>query len=405
MMLFMLIATFLYNLWLQHKWYQLDRWLKKPKKNDPPSADGVIDTVCWHVEVTNKKARARKKKVGSYLKRFQSVTSSLPDAVVVLGEFGKVEWANKSAELLLGIKWPKDSHIRVNNLIRNPEFHQLLHSPIDEHKVVVVPSPHHHDMQLEMKVVHYLDDGRLLIARNISKTVKLQRMRRDFVANVSHELRTPLTVLHGYLQMLDKSSATNEWQSALPVMREQAERMNVMINDLLALSRLETGEKELHHEPVDIEALLVSVISDAKQLEHYQQQEFSLSIESEDSLLADEDELRSAISNLVFNAVKYTSSHCKILVRWYIDSKGAYIEVADEGDGIADYHLERLTERFYRVDSGRSQEMGGTGLGLAIVKHVLQRQNAELKISSEVGKGSCFKCCFAKKDIIHFPSE
>ncbi len=400
MLLFMLLSMLLYNFWLQHTWRSLLLWLQEPKKNSPPQADGIIDKVYGYIESVNKKNRAQKKKLGTYFNRFQSIMDSLPDAIVIIGEQGKVEWANKSARSLLGICWPKDSHIRVNNLIRNPEFGRLLRASMNEDSAVVAPSPCDPDIQLELKIAPYMGKERLLIARNISKTVKLQRMRRDFVANVSHELRTPLTVLHGYLQAFSDKSSKDDWHAILPVMRQQTERMNNLLKDLLVLSQLETGEKKSHLQSINVAELVTSVIEDAKRLSQYQQHEIKIELKSEKGLLADEGELRSVISNLIFNAVKYVPPKCKIFVRWYETKKGAFIDVEDEGEGIADYHLDRLTERFYRVDSGRSRETGGTGLGLAIVKHSLQRQNAELKIQSTEGKGSCFQCCFPKESII-----
>jgi len=177
-------------------------------------------------------------------------------------------------------------------------------------------------------------------------------------------------------------------------MQEQTERMHLMLTDLLALSRLETGEKELNYEPVEMTGLLSSIIEDAKKIEQFNDHDLQLEIESEQHILADGDELRSALSNLVFNAVKYTAEKTKITVSWSVDKQGSHIVVKDEGEGIEEHHLERLTERFYRVDKGRSQEAGGTGLGLAIVKHVLNRHDAELIITSEVGEGTQFSCDF-----------
>ncbi len=400
MLLFLFLGTLLYTLWLQYQWMQLWHWIRKPKRYSPPYADGIIDEVCWYIQSVYKQNRRRKKKLSLYLKRFQAITASLPDAVVVLGEFGKVEWANKSAQRLLGIRWPKDSHVRVHNLIRHPEFSQLVKAPMRDDNVVVVPSPRNQDIQLELKIVPYIAGGRLLIARDVSKTVKLQQMRKDFVANVSHELRTPLTVLHGYLHALDAQSSAEQWQMVLPVMRQQAERMRTILSDLLALSRLETGEKILRQEPVNMAQLLATIVEDAQQLSEYQQHKIELQLHTDKGLLADREELRSAISNLVFNAVKYTPRGCEIQVRWALTEAGAEVAVIDAGEGIAAHHLERLTERFYRVDKGRSQDKGGTGLGLAIVKHCLQRLDAHLDIHSEEGVGSRFVCCFPKERVI-----
>ena len=285
-------------------------------------------------------------------------------------------------------------------MIRDPEFQQLLHASVKDKPVAIVTSPLDRQRQLEMKIVSYMGNGRLLIARDMTQTIKLQRMRRDFVTNVSHELRTPLTVLHGYLETLTKESPTEQWQSALPVMRQQTQRMNAMIKDLLTLSQLETGEKPLNDHAINMGELLNSIVNDAKQHHNYQQHTIIVDIDTEQLLVADSDELRSAVSNLIFNAIKYTQAESTITVRWLMDKQSARIEVNDDGLGIDEHHIERLTERFYRVDNGRSLEAGGTGLGLAIVKHILQRHGGELKISSTVGAGSQFCCCFPLDKLI-----
>lgn len=394
MMTFMFVAAMGYALWLQHNWFKLRQWLEKPKKRRSPSAEGVIDDVCRYIEQMRQQNSNRKKKLTGYLKRFQMATAALPDAIVVLGEFGEVEWANQSARELLGVRWPRDNNVRINNLIRDPAFQQLLEDPLRQGTVITVKSPIDETMQLEMKLVSYMGTGRLLVARDITQTIKLQRMRRDFVANVSHELKTPLTVLRGYLEAFTDETDPAQWRAALPAMRQQSERMHLMIKDLLVLSQLETGEKALRRIPTDVSKLLQSIVDDARSLEHYRDHQISLNVETEKWLVCDIDEIRSAISNLVFNAVKYTPAGCEIVVSWRLDEDGACLEVADKGEGIAQHHLERLTERFYRVDKGRSNDAGGTGLGLAIVKHVLQRHGARLLINSELGQGSQFKCCF-----------
>jgi len=403
MMTFMFVASFLYALWLQKAWFQLQKWLEKPKKQASPMADGVIDNVCREIEHVRQQNNSRKKKLAGYLKRFQSATAALPDAIVVLGEFGEVDWANDSAKTLLGVRWPRDNHVRVNNLIRDPDFQQLIADRTAIGKTVIVSSPVNTDIQLEIKIVSYMGDGRMLLARDMTQTVKLQKMRRDFVANVSHELRTPLTVLRGYLEMFDNTTPIEQWHNALPAMRQQSERMSEMLHELLTLSRLETGEKALQVTAADVGSILQDIIADAMQLTQYNQHDIVLNLETEHWLLADLDELRSAVSNLIFNAVKYTPTGCRITVTWAVDAYNGIISVKDEGDGIAEHHLERLTERFYRVDSGRTQGEGGTGLGLAIVKHVLQRHDALLKISSDLGEGATFSCCFPIQKVVAKP--
>jgi two-component system phosphate regulon sensor histidine kinase PhoR len=403
MMTFLFLASLLYALWLQRSWFQLSKWLRKPKKNPSPAAEGVIDDVCREIEQVRQQNSSRKKKLAGYLKRFQTATAALPDAIVVLGEFGEVDWANDSAKKLLGVRWPRDNHVRVNNLIRDPGFQQLIADSDAIGKTVIVVSPVSSDIKLEIKIVSYMGGGRMLVASDMTQTVKLQEMRRDFVANVSHELRTPLTVLRGYLEMFDDNTPAEQWRNALPAMREQSERMSDMLHELLTLSRLETGEKSLQMLATDVGHILQEIIADAKQLTQFDRHEISLSLESEHWLLADVDELRSAVSNLVFNAVKYTPAGCRVTITWAVDEQEGKISVIDEGDGIAEHHLDRLTERFYRVDSGRSVGDGGTGLGLAIVKHVLQRHGAVLRINSDLGHGSTFTCCFPVRDVVSKP--
>lgn len=403
MMTFMFVATLIYALWLQDSWFKLEKWLRKPKKSPSPTAEGVIDNVCREIEQVRQQNSSRKKKLAGYLKRFQSATAALPDGIVVLGEFGEVDWANDSAKVLLGVRWPRDSHVRVNNLIRDPDFQKLIADSDAVGKTVIVDSPVNSNIQLEIKIVSYMGNGRMLLARDMTQTVKLQKMRRDFVANVSHELRTPLTVLRGYLDMFDDKTPTDQWQNALPAMRQQAERMSEMLHELLMLSRLETGEKALQVTSVDVGAILQEIVAEATQLSEYEHHQIELNLQSDHWLLADIDELRSALSNLVFNAVKYTPARSQIMVSWSVDGMAGVITVKDQGNGIAEHHLERLTERFYRVDRGRAEGQGGTGLGLAIVKHVLQRHDSELRISSDLGSGSTFACYFPIQSVVKKP--
>jgi two-component system phosphate regulon sensor histidine kinase PhoR len=404
MFFFMFVATFAYALWLQRAWFKLSRWLEKPKKYSAPTGDGVIYEVCREIQLISKQNQSRKKKLAGYLKRFQLATSALPDGIVVLGKYSEVDWVNGAAKELLGVQWPKDSGVRINHLIRDPEFQHYIVDPDASERAIIITSPLNSAIQLEVKIVNYMDSGRMLIARDMTQTVRLQNMRRDFVANVSHELRSPLTVLRGYLEMFSmEGSSPEQLKAALPVMKQQSERMGDMLEELLTLSRLETGEKELRRVPTNIRQMLQDIVKDATRLIQFNEQQITLDIQTDKWLLADADELRSAVSNLVFNAVKYTPAKCPITISWSDTSDKGILAVCDKGDGIADHHIDRLTERFYRVDSGRSQEQGGTGLGLAIVKHVLQRHDADLKIISELGHGAKFYCQFPKASLVDEP--
>jgi two-component system phosphate regulon sensor histidine kinase PhoR len=236
-----------------------------------------------------------------------------------------------------------------------------------------------------------------MLVRDVTRIHQLEQMRKDFVANDSHELRTPLTVICGYLEtLLDNVDEVNpRWVRALQQMQQQGGRMQTLLNDLLLLAKLEATDYPSDNQPIDVPSLLQSIKNDAQALSGSKNQQITLDVESDVSLKGSEAELRSAFSNLIFNAVKYTPAEGKIRVRWWADGRGAHLSVQDSGIGIDSKHIPRLTERFYRVDSSRASNTGGTGLGLAIVKHVLLRHRGTLEINSVPGKGSVFICNFA----------
>jgi len=225
----------------------------------------------------------------------------------------------------------------------------------------------------------------------------LERMRQDFVANVSHELRTPLTVIHGYIEalLLQDLDDTKPWRKIFMQMHQQTLRMETLIEDLLLLSRLECQEDEpLDMKTVPVATLLKSLYKEAKEYSGDAQHHITLQATKTLDIQGNTEELHSLFSNIIFNAVKYTPGKGKIAIRWYRENDQACFSVTDTGIGIAAKHIPRLTERFYRVDPGRSRASGGTGLGLAIAKHVLLRHQGALSIESELGKGSCFTCRF-----------
>jgi two-component system phosphate regulon sensor histidine kinase PhoR len=250
-------------------------------------------------------------------------------------------------------------------------------------------------MVLQFQITLYGDDERLLMARDITRLHRLEEMRRDFVANVSHELRTPLTVLAGYLETYATyaDQLPPRFARGLPRMQEQTSRMQNLVSDLLLLSRLEIDRGGEDHTPLAMDALLGSVQRDAAALSAGRHT-VEVELVEPRSLLGSEQEIHSALSNLAFNAVRYTPEGSRIVLRWRSHGDGACLEVIDDGEGIDPVHLPRLTERFYRVDKGRSAATGGTGLGLAIVKHVLLRHGARLEIDSRPGQGARFCCLF-----------
>lgn len=326
----------------------------------------------------------------------RDAAASLPDALVLLDAQGGVRWCNRAAERLLALAWPRDRGVILANRFAGHKLGDWLAGggaePVED-----VPAPADTTMHLQVTLMPYGHDQRLLLARDISRLARLEQVRRDFVANVSHELRTPLTVIHGYLELLDPEDVP-ALAPVLSEMRAQSQRMRQIVEDLLALSRLEM-ERRLPEEGVAMQPLLLSLRREAEALSQGRHQ-IALEDEAHCDLLGSAKDLHSAFGNLVSNAVRYTPDGGAITIRWRRTAAGAEYSVTDTGYGIPAEHLSRLTERFYRVSSSRSRGSGGTGLGLSIVKHVLNLHEAELRIESEAGVGSTFTCVFDRSRVL-----
>lgn len=346
---------------------------------------------------SQRRARNKRKQLGVLIRRFREGSEALPDAVVVVDAEGHIFWCNKLARLALGLRWPDDSGRRLDNLIRHPKFVAFFNAGNFERPIEVL-SPTNLDKTFEYRVMPYGENHFLLIARDVTQLSQLEQMRKDFVANVSHELRTPLTVLTGYLEMFSGQSNIPPAMltKAHDEMASQATRMQNLVEELLTLSRIEASSERVYEKTVDVPKLLNTIEVEAGALNKTKHHDIHFSLDHRLLVLGVETELRSAFSNLIFNAIHYTPNEGKIQVTWEMTSEGARFSVEDNGDGIAPEHLNRLTERFYRVDKARSRKTGGSGLGLSIVKHVLSHHNSKLDIQSQVGSGSEFSFSFVK---------
>jgi two-component system, OmpR family, phosphate regulon sensor histidine kinase PhoR len=395
-LLALLVAASGLAIWAHWRVSQLLLWLRDRRNNPSPDVPGMFEAICSEVEFLRKKHGRRKRRLAAMLKQFEDATAALPDATVILGPEGEIRWANAAAKDQLGVQWPEDLRQRLTNLVRHPDVAELLESATPEDSTVDIPSPQDSGIHLSIRVVPYAEDLRLFVARDITRLHQLSQIRSDFVANVSHELRTPLTVVSGYLQSLraQEKLCPEHWRPVLGQMQAQTDRMTSVIQDLLLISRLEVGDAKMHSEQVYVPEMLRRIHGEAQALSGERRHLFSLEADATLHLSGVESELYSAFSNLVTNAVQYTPSRGVIRIRWYGDEAGAHFAVEDNGIGIPEEHLSRVTERFYRVDSGRSRDSGGTGLGLSIVKHVLNRHDARLHIESTPGKGSLFRCDF-----------
>ncbi len=387
----LLAATALQLVWHLHNQVRLSSWLWDEKRLTPPSGSGNWESLFNGLYRLQQRQRRKRKELTNLIRRFRNGAESLPDAVVVFRAEGNIVWCNRLAQHLLGFHWSEDSGQPISNLIRTPDFIKYLNKK-DFSEPLEMRSPLNVERMLELRIVPYTEGEHLMVVRDVSQLKQLEGMRRNFFANVSHELRTPMTVLQGYLEMTEDPDMIvgPMWTKAHGVMTEQLNRMNSLVNQLLTLSKIEAAPMHELEDVVNVPAMLEVLEKEAISLSGDDQHKLTFDVDTSLRVLGDDDQLRSAISNLVYNAVKYTPPGANIHVRWYQTAQGACLEVEDSGDGIEPQHLHRLTERFYRVDKARSRDTGGSGLGLAIVKHALSHHDSHLEIQSEVGVGSKF---------------
>ena len=372
----------------------LRRWLRDPLPDAVPHGSGVWDLVYADLYRLLRLQRQSESQLTATLEDFRRAGAAIPDGMVILDAQDRIEWCNPVAEGHLGIDRRRDAGQGITNLLRQPQFIEYLQGR-DFGEPLVLRLSRGADLILSVQVVPYGNRQKLVFSRDVTDLERVETVRRDFIANVSHELRTPLTVLGGFLEtIIDLKAADAELlRRSLPLMREQTLRMQRLVEDLLTLSRLESSHNPLREEPVNVPLLAQALGRDAQALSGGRHR-VVLDLGAEDWLMASEEELRSAFSNLVSNAVRYTPEGGEVTIAWRRAGAEAAFSVRDTGIGIAPQHLPRLTERFYRVDRSRSRETGGTGLGLAIVKHVLSRHQARLEITSEPGRGSTFTVLF-----------
>lgn len=392
------VALAVYLTWHLYQGYKLARWLRSgdPAAEPMPETGGVWRLIYHRVESHFRTLAERNARLQDQMDRYRRVARALPDAAVTFNAHGEIELINDAARRLLGLREPEDLGRLVRNLIRVPQFVEYLERERFEAPLEIT-SPADPEVTLSITIVPYGElDKHLLLARDTSRLNRLERMRRDFIANVSHEMKSPLTVIKGYVEnLMDDAAAAGKWGRALSQIDQQTDRMCSIVEDLLALSNLESGPAPESLQPVDIPGLIRSVISEARELSQ-NRHEIESDIDETLHILGNFNELYSAFSNIVFNAVSYTDEGGRISIAWQLQSDGRpRFSVTDTGIGIAPEHVPRLTERFYRVDQARSRELGGTGLGLAIVKHVLMRHHGKLEVRSEPGKGSTFAFLFS----------
>lgn len=372
---------------------RLANWVSDPRGDGVPISFGMWGDIYARILRNSERQALRERRLVERLANFQDSAAALPDAVVALGTEGEIRWFNDAASRLLRLQPAKDIGQPLVNLFRNPELVRFL-VECDFDRTLETNAPGDYSRQLALRLTPYGEGQLLVLAQDITERIRVERVRRDFVANVSHELRTPLTVIIGFLENLaDGQGVPEVWARPLELMTQQAARMKQIVEDLLLLARVESAEEVEAGHPVDVAQMANMIVAETRSLRP-DVPRIEFVAESSRGLFGDGKQLRSAFGNLVVNAVNYTPAKGAVKVRWYERGDQVCFEVADTGEGIAAEHIPRLTERFYRVDAGRSRQRGGTGLGLAIVKHVLQSHGAHLEIESVPGRGSLFRCVF-----------
>ncbi len=374
---------------------RLQRWLQSPKADELPDPWGMWGAVFAGVYRALRMESRKRDEVSRDLELFTQAAQALPDGIAMLDSGDQLLWCNDTAAQHLGLQPGRDYGLRVTNIVRVPRLAAFLQDVPAEETLDFHPA-HNAGQLLSLKAIPFSDGRKLLVSFDITKIERADTTRRDFIANVSHELRTPLTVIHGFLEHMSDATVmpAEQVRRHIALMVQQSDRMLKLVDDLLMLSRLEGSDAPQREERVDVHAMLHALADDARALSAGQHT-INVTVDEDAAISGSADELRSAFGNLASNAVRYTPPGGAIALTWCVDEQNRGVfSVADSGIGIAAEHIPRLTERFYRVDRGRSRETGGTGLGLAIVKHVLLRHQAALHIQSEPGKGSEFRIVF-----------
>lgn len=357
--------------------------------------DGIWQSIYSNFRFQRNRSDRYKKNYLNLIREIRRSTNAMYDGAVVLDANDEILMCNRAAKQLAGFKRKKDRGQRVDNILRAPELKELLRDG-DFSRAIEIRSPVHPDIWLNCRIAPYGGGQKLLFLRDVTERVQLNKMRRDFVANASHELRSPLTVISGYIDAMgEDAEIPRQWNRPVEEMQSQARRMEDIISELMELSRLENESAPEDGQFIDMAALIRRVSAGYEGRPG--SPEIIVNSDGDTGLIGNPTEIESVVRNLLANAVRHTPPDGRITIDWSATDGSATLAVSDNGEGIAEEHIPRLTERFFRVDRGRSRGDGGVGLGLAIVKHILNRHDSELAIESRLKEGSRFACTFPRE--------
>jgi two-component system phosphate regulon sensor histidine kinase PhoR len=380
--------------------YKLSKWLDDPSLSNLPHGTGVWQNIFTKHYQTFKNNKKSKKELVSALDQFTQAAEALMDGVVALNENNEIIWSNKKAQIMLNLNTKKDTGQPINYIFRNTDLINYLEKS-DYEESIKINIGANFDKAIEIKILLFGEKQKVLIAKDISQTIKIEANRKEFISNVSHELKTPLTVISGFIETLGSMAILNnkEHKNILKMMDNQAHRMTKLVDDLLLLSNVESNLFQNRSEKLQISTIIKKIKKNISALDT-KKHKIKYLIKENLNIYGSKKEIESAFLNLITNAIRYTEKNGSISISWGLINGLPIFEVKDNGFGIEKKHINRITERFYRVDPDRSRDSGGTGLGLSIVKNIMKQHNGELKISSDISKGSSFKLIFNKESII-----
>ena len=378
---------------------KLSKWLNNPSLSNLPHGTGIWQNIFskhYQILKSNKKS---KKELVSTLDQFIQAAEALMDGVVALNENNEIMWSNKKSQVMLNLNPKKDTGQPINYIFRNTDLMSYLDGG-DFEKSIKINLEAQNEKIIEIKIVLFGEKQKVLVAKDISQTIKIESERKQFISNVSHELKTPLTVILGFIETFEDmfKSNSNEQKNMLKIMGKQAYRMSKLIDDLLLLSNVESSIFQNRSEKIYI-STMISKIKKAIASLNSKNHTIKYQIDNKLKIYGSKKEIESAFINLITNAIRYTNENGSISISWGLINGLPIFEVKDNGNGIEKKHINKITERFYRIDADRSRETGGTGLGLSIVKNIVNQHNGELKITSDIGKGSSFKLIFNNDSI------